>query len=177
MGTIKIPPSVCFFSSIMFRDSGILSPVKTELSQLLGPISDFTDPERFTHSDYYNEEMGENLMRCFLLFESLSSRENLAGIKLATNDLEHRYGREGRRSVNIDPGYLALEQVVLATTKGYTHRIYLGKGIFADLTLVYRDGSYRRLEWTYPDYGGAETISLFNEWRERYKRWLRCQKA
>ena len=67
--------------------------------------------------------------------------------------------------------------MVLATTKGYAHRIYLGKGIFADLTLLYENGSYRALRWTYPDYGSDELIGLFNRWREHYKGMLRCQRA
>ena len=79
--------------------------------------------------------------------------------------------------MNIDPGYVALEHMVLATTKGYSHRVYLGQGIFADLTLIYDNGTYRSLPWTYRDYGSNELISLFNLWRERYKRLLRCRRA
>jgi hypothetical protein len=79
--------------------------------------------------------------------------------------------------VNIDPGYVALEHVVLATTKGYAHRIFLRSGIYADLTLVFENGSYRGLPWTYPDYQTQETIGLLNLWRLRYKESLRCQKA
>jgi len=72
---------------------------------------------------------------------------------------------------------MALEHVVLATTKGYSHRIYLGEGIFADLTLLYENGTYRPLQWTYPDYGGDELIGLLNRWRERYKGLLRCRRV
>jgi hypothetical protein len=64
--------------------------------------------------------------------------------------------------------------MVLGTTKGFSHRIYQGQGIFADLTLIYENGTYRSLPWTYPDYGGRELISLLNGWREKYKRTLRC---
>jgi len=79
--------------------------------------------------------------------------------------------------VNIDPGYIALEHVILATTKGYAHRIYLKNGIYADLTLIYRDGTYRPLDWTYPDYAEKDTISLFNRWRDYYKKVMKCLKA
>ena len=85
--------------------------------------------------------------------------------------------KDGRRAVNVDPGYIALEHVVLGTTKGFSHRIYLGEGIFADLTLLYENGSYRRLKWTYPDYGSDQLIFLLNGWRERYKGLLRCQRV
>jgi hypothetical protein len=70
--------------------------------------------------------------------------------------------------LNIDPGYLSLEHVILATTKGYTHRPYLRDGIYADLTLIYQKGSYRALEWTYPDYGQPNIIALFNHLRTMY---------
>ncbi len=177
MGTIKEPPPVYYFASVMFRGSVSPSDVDAHLAQFLGPICDRTDFARFTYSDYYAGEMGRDLMRYFLLFEPLRGREWLAEIKVVTNDVESAFARQGRRAVNVDPGYLALEQLVLATTKGYTHRIYLGKGIYADLTLTYHDGSYRPMEWTYPDYGSKEMITLFNGWRERYKRALKCQKA
>ncbi len=115
--------------------------------------------------------MGEGLRRYFLLFEPLLGREMLADIKLGANGIEHATRASESRArdggpVNVDPGYIALEHVVLGTTKGYSHRIYLGKGIFADLTLLYENGSYRRLKWTYPDYGSDQSIS-FAERMER----------
>ncbi|MBP1750969.1 MAG: putative GTP-binding protein, partial [Deltaproteobacteria bacterium] len=70
-------------------------------------------------------------------------------------------------------GYIALEHVILATTKGYAHRLYIGKGIHADLTLMFNNGSFRALEWTYPDYAEPETIALFNKWRESVKQALK----
>jgi hypothetical protein len=94
-------------------------------------------------------------------------------IKLQTNELEKRYVQEGKRRVNIDPGYIALERLVLATGKNYTHRIYLSKGIYADLTLVFHQGSFQSLAWTYRDYADLVVIGTFNEIRERYKNQLR----
>jgi hypothetical protein len=177
MGTVKSPPPVLFFSSIIFNDSGILSEVLERLPAFVGPIEEKTATGPFLDSAYYAPEMGPGLLRCFVLFRSLRQREELAGIKRGTNAIEQAFAVEGRRSVNLDPGYIALEHVVLATTKGYAHRIYLGEGIFADLTLVYRNGTYRGLAWTYPDYGGEELRSMLNGWRERYKRTLQWQKA
>lgn len=176
MGTIKTPPPVQFFTSIIFSDSGILSQIEASLSVPIGSIEK-TSLAPFSQSDYYAPEMGSDLRRCFILFQPLLGRERLTDIKLTTNEIERAHAIDGRRSVNIDPGYLALEHMVLGTTKGFAHRIYLGQGIFADLTLVYNNGTYRGLPWTYPDYGSNESISLFNGWRDRYKRILRCQKA
>ncbi len=177
MGTIKTPSPVQFFASIIFNDSGILSHVMEELTGTIGAIEETTDQIVFSQSNYYAPEMGDRLMRCFVLFQPLFPREQLVEIKRGTNEIESLHVREGRRAVNIDPGYIALEHVVLGTTKGFSHRIYLGKGIFADLTLMYENGTYRSLPWTYPDYAGDAITPLMIKWRDNYKRMLRCQKA
>jgi len=139
----------------------------------MGPIEEKTPPALFTHTTYYDREMGEGLMRSFILFSPLVDREVLPDIKIFTNATEDLFSEDGRRTVNIDSGYIALEHVILATTKGYAHRVYLGKGIHADLTLMFNSGSYRALEWTYPDYAQEQTIALFNRWREACKQSLR----
>jgi hypothetical protein len=93
----------------------------------------------------------------------------LPEIKQTTNRLEEKYATPvGNRRINIDPGYLCSEHVILATTKGYTHRPYLREGIYADLTLIYRNKSFQPLEWTYPDYRQEEIIQLFNQFRKTY---------
>jgi hypothetical protein len=177
MGEIKLPPPAIFFTSIIFSDPGILFQVETDMREFFGPSARRTDVIPFSQSDYYCKEMGTNLERYYLLFEPLKDRDGLAYVKIATNKIEEKYTHQNSRKVNIDPGYIALEHLVLATTKGYNHRIYLGSGIFADLTLVYENGTYRSLPWTYPDYGSSELIALFNSWREYYKGLLRCQKV
>ena len=80
-----------------------------------------------------------------------------------------KYSKDGSRTINIDPGYVAQEHVILATGKGFAHRPYLGDGVYADLTLIYRGDKYRRLEWTYPDYGTPEMIAMFHDLRKRYE--------
>jgi hypothetical protein len=113
--------------------------------------------------------MGDALFRHFVTFERLLSIPSLPDIKRSTNRLEEKYAApDGNRRINIDPGYLCLEHVILATTKGYAHRPYLRAGIYADLTLIYRDKSFQPLEWTYPDYRQAEVTQLFNQLRKKY---------
>jgi hypothetical protein len=77
--------------------------------------------------------------------------------------------------VNIDPGYISLSHAILATTKGYAHRPYLRDGIYADLTLIYRNRSFQPLEWTYPDYRQDQIILLFNQFRKKYMEDLKTQ--
>lgn len=104
-----------------------------------------------------------------MVFKDLVDRAGLASIKLLTNDIENAYSIDGKRQFNLDPGLLTLENFVLATGKNRAHRVYLSDGIFADLTLVFRKGSYRPLDWTYPDYADKELIEILNRIREHYK--------
>ncbi len=173
MGNPHIPKSVKYFASLMFATEISLREAEGELTSYIGTIQETTGIMPFVHSNYYDKEMGGNLFRVFLLFEPLLHRDLLPEIKLKTNEIEKRLSVKGKRTVNIDPGYIALEHVILATTKGYSHRVYLSKGIYADLTLMYQNGTYRALEWTYPDYREEDTISIMNKWREVYKGMLR----
>ena len=72
------------------------------------------------------------------------------------------------RIINIDPGYLDLSKLILASTKDYKHRIYLTKGIYAEVTLFYQDKTFCPWEWTYPDYKTGEYIEIFNRIRQIY---------
>jgi hypothetical protein len=145
---------------------------------LFGEIDFVSERFPFHFTDYYREEMGGPLFRHFITFERLISRVLLSEIKQTTNRFERQFANgEGNRRLNIDPGYLCLEHVILATTKGYTHRPYLKDGIYADLTLVYRKKSYQPLEWTYPDYRQTEVIELFNQFRMKYLEDLRRKES
>ena len=135
----------------------------------MGPIDEEVGPLPFDFTDYYDAEMGPGNRRWVWSFEQLVDRSQLARIKLLTNEVEKEYTIDGNRKFNLDPGLLSLENFVLATGKNRAHRIYLGHGIFGDLTLVYRKGSYRALEWTYPDYADSELISILERLRESYK--------
>lgn len=127
----------------------------------------------FDRTRYYAREMGWPLYRRFVCFEELISPETLVDVKVTTNAIEGGYLIQGNRQVNIDPGYISAERLVLATGKNYVHRVYIGKGIYADLTLVFMRGSFRPLEWTYGDYSAPEMIAYFNELRSAYMEKLR----
>jgi hypothetical protein len=177
MGTTNKPQQVKLFASILFRGNENLLKTLDMLSAKIGAIDEQTTVAPFLHTNYYEKEMGRDLMRTFILFGAPIEREALPEVKLITNEIEQFFAFGKKRTVNVDPGYVALEHVILATTKGYAHRVHLKNGIYADLTLMYRNGTYRPLEWTYPDYAEAQTISLFLQWREHYKKVLKCQKV
>ncbi|MCS7280046.1 MAG: DUF4416 family protein [Desulfobacterota bacterium] len=175
MGEVRYPKPALYFASVIYRNYGFYVQSLHKLTELLGEIEETTDELDFTHTQYYNEEMGENLKRRFVLFKPLRGREELPQVKIKTNAIERDLSYENKRTVNVDPGYITLENVILATTKNYTHRIYLRDGIYADLTLIYKKGSYRPLEWTYPDYSEEKTVALFNAWRAILKKKLKLE--
>ena len=156
------------------------APVDQAISMLkekFGQSYMTTDAMAFNYTDYYCREMGSPLYRLILVFSELVDRDSMPGIKTEANKIENNFLEHGKRRINIDPGLITLENICLATTKPYTHRIYLGKGIWAEITLMYKGESYQKLEWTYPDYGSNELIEFFNGIREKYKRRLRCHQA
>lgn len=142
--------------------------IERQLNELFGECDFVSDELRFDNTDYYTPEMGSGLTRRFCSFKKLVERDRLAAIKLATNDIEQRYTTDGRRAINLDPGILTPENFVLATGKNFAHRIYLGSGIFGDLTLTYRGDSYRKLSWTYPDYATEQSLAMFQRIRSAY---------
>ncbi|HIE43995.1 MAG TPA: DUF4416 family protein [Candidatus Omnitrophica bacterium] len=150
----------------------LFSEIEGELQKLWGAIDFKGPPFLFNHTDYYEQEMGTNLRKEFISFQNLINPESLASIKLTTNQLEERYSEEGGRIINIDPGYISSSKLVLASTKNYYHRIYLGGGIYAEVTLFFKKGTFKPLPWTYPDYRTDESISIFNRIREIYRKQL-----
>ena len=122
----------------------------------------------FVETDYYAAEMGERLQRRLITFERLIAPDHLPDVKIFTNAVEQDLSQNGKRTANIDPGYLSRFHLVLATGKGFAHRPYLKKGIYADLTLVYRDSRFEPLEWTYPDYAKEMFIGFLDRARSKY---------
>ena len=110
--------------------------------------------------------MGSPLKRQFISFEKPISPEKITDIKLFTNSIEEKLCVHKKRRINIDPGYMSDSKLVLATTKEHFHRIYLNKGIYAEVTLYWRKGSFQPFEWTYPDYRTREYIDILNAIRK-----------
>jgi hypothetical protein len=155
--------------SILTPDKNAFDQAADTIIRDLGPVKVELGPIAFGFTSYYDAEMGPGIQRWIWAFASLVDRSELARIKCLTNRVEQAHSLEGRRRFNLDPGLMTLGNFVLATGKDNAHRIYLGEGIFGDLTLIFRGGSYRPLEWTYPDYADAQMIRLLNELRQQYK--------
>ncbi|MCF8128955.1 MAG: DUF4416 family protein [Deltaproteobacteria bacterium] len=176
MSRPELSEKVKLIMSLFSPEKALIESVMESLVRQYGE-ADWISPEMFfDRTRYYEKEMGWPLHRRFLSFKKLIPPEMLVEVKLGTNDLETAFLKGQKRRINIDPGYISLERLVLATGKNYIHRIYLGKGIYADLTLVFKRGGFVPLEWTYPDYADPKMIDDFNTIRSRYLDRLREEK-
>ncbi|MCP3943299.1 MAG: DUF4416 family protein [Desulfobacteraceae bacterium] len=168
MSTPKVPDPAKLVISVFMKDKQVFDQIFDGLERIAGPVDIISKWLDFDFTDYYYKEMGSPLYRRMIAFKPLIDQEKLASIKIATNALEKAYLSGGGRRVNIDPGYLLSSRFVLATGKEYSHRIYIGKNIYADLTLIYTKKGFKILEWTYPDYASDEVTGFLGKVRNKY---------
>ncbi len=168
MGKIRRHPPVKLIAGFIFAKEEQYLRAKKIMARFFSAPDFETEVLSFEHTGYYAGEFGTGLKRVFLSFRRLIPAERLAEIKIITNRIESRLSVNGRRTVNIDPGYIDLAKLVLATTKDYSHRIYLGSGISAEVTLFYSKGDFQSWPWTYPDYCTPEYRRAFCRIREIY---------
>jgi len=148
--------------------------IENPLTEQFGPIDYRSDAIPFTFTDYYEQEMGADLIRLFISFEQLVAPDQLSAIKLGTNRLEKEFLEAGKRKVNLDPGLLSLGKLILASTKDNAQRIPLADGIFGEITLIYRRKGYSALPWTYRDYQSEAYHRILLQVRSRYKQQLQA---
>jgi len=152
----------------ILKEKRLGASVVKALVEKFGPVDIASSWFPFDFTTYYDDEMGTPLFRRLIVFKQLIKQSDLVEIKLYTNALEREYSKDGKRSINIDPGYLLQERFVLATGKNYSHRIYIGEGIYADLTLIYAKGRFETLPWTYPDYAADNIMTFLKQVRKKY---------
>ncbi len=173
MSKPSLPQPVKLVASVLTGDTDIAGQVCEKLISRFGQTDFRSNPLPFNFTAYYEKEIGENLFRHILGFEKLIMPETLPSIKLWTNELESFFLRkDGTRRVNIDPGYISLCHLILATCKNFSHRPYLRDGVYADMTLIFKGKTFTPLEWSFPDYASASHINLLNRIRNTYHRQL-----
>lgn len=168
MGRITKTQPVKLIVGMIFRNRDLCKAVEGVLRRRFGELDFESKIMNFDHTRYYEKEMGKNLLRKFISFKCLIKPENLANIKRFTNKLESHFSVGRQRQINLDPGYLDANKFVLATTKDWGHRIYLKKGIYAEVTLHFQNNTFQSWEWTYPDYKTEDYIHIFNNLRKQY---------
>ncbi len=168
MGEVRDPQPVKVFVGILTAQPSALAELRGSLEEQFGPVDCESELLEFAYTDYYEPEMGAGLKRMFFGFSRLASPDALVDLKLFTNRVERTLAINGKRTVNIDPGYLTAARVVLASTKDFAHRLYLGKGIYGEVTLVYQKKDFQALPWTYPDYRSEAYLQYFRKLRKAY---------
>ena len=158
---------------LIFKEEKTLKAAKRLLAKKFGPLDFQSQIIDFDYTDYYEKEFGTGLKRQFISFKKLIDPVNLPRIKILTISLEKKLSCNKRRKINLDPGYLDMAKLVLATTKDYAHRIYLSQGIFAEITLSFQGKSFQHWKWTYPDYQTLQYKEIFNQIRSIYAQELK----
>jgi hypothetical protein len=153
------------------RHPEALDWTQSRCTELYGSIALVSGAFDFTETDYYTATMGDQLKKQFYAFEQRIDPAVLPDIKRQTNDWEAEYAALGRHSeprpLNLDPGYITPAKLVLASTKDHAHRVYLRDGVYAEITLSYRQRRWQPHEWTYPDYQREDYQQFFAQCRER----------
>ncbi|MCL0039979.1 DUF4416 family protein [Thermodesulfovibrionales bacterium] len=161
MGIPRPPDRALLFVGVLFSKKDYYIKARQAIEKIFGEIIMEGPAIKWDFSDHYKGEIGEPLYKRFIFLRKLVEQENLSTIKLLTNKIEENLSIDGKRNVNLDPGYLTLAKIVLASTKDYAHRVYLRNGIYADLTLLFREGQFVPHINTYKDYQDERHLSVF----------------
>ena len=163
------PGYVKLFAGILYSDIGSLIKALEILQERYGEIDYRSRSFEFDITDYYVSEMGSPIYRLFVSFDNLIHPKEIARIKIETIEIEDRLSVEEKRKVNLDPGYMDYDKVVLASAKYNGQKIYLDQGIWADLTLHYEKGKFDPYPWSFPDFKQGLYEEVFLEIRQRFK--------
>ncbi|MFH1370688.1 MAG: DUF4416 family protein [Planctomycetota bacterium] len=156
MWNLNEPKPVKLIIGILAADKNALAAAVKSIAAKFGQIDLKSDVWPFTQTDYYKDQAGPDILRQFVSIEKLIDPGTLAQIKHDTNSLEQQLADSLKlphpRPVNLDPGFIEPSKLVLASTKNFSHRIYIGNKMFAEVTLMYEKGNWRHFDYTFPDY-------------------------
>jgi hypothetical protein len=173
MAQPQAPEKVVYVCSLLAASQQALAQARDRLTQHLGPLEGLTPPVGFDFTQYYATQMGNDLLRQFVVLAGQTQPGDLAEVKIATNRIEAEVARslgpQPPRPVNLDPGYVEASKLVLASMKNFSHRIYLRDGVYAEITLQWRQG-WKSLPWTFPDYASGAYDAFLTAARDRLSR-------
>jgi hypothetical protein len=164
------------FVGSLFSSDDVFSAAEQDLREVFGRVLFKSPTVRWDYSEYYNTELKPPILRNFLFFEAVIDPPRLVEAKLAVTQMEEKFSLNGRRLINLDPGYLTLAKVVLASKKNYSHRINLGRGVFAELELFFRQSRFNPMPYTYADYRDKRFLAFFATARKLLKKSLEAEK-
>ncbi|MGV8119471.1 MAG: DUF4416 family protein [Candidatus Xenobiia bacterium LiM19] len=169
MALICAVPPVRLFVGILYHDAALCERAKPALEKILGAVDYASSPRAFDFTSYYEAEMGADLSRIFFSFRRLVSPDELIEIKYRTNALEEELSGGKKRSINIDPGYIDYYKVVLVSAKFAGQRMYMGRGIYGELTLLYEKGAFKPMPWSFPDFRSGAYHDILLKIRTLYR--------
>ena len=167
MGRLRKPEKAVLFIGSLYSQTAIFGDVLPLLKKNFGDVFFESPVSQWDYSSYYYKELGKPIYRSFIFFKELFDTSMLSDSKLLTNEIEDMFSMDNKRRINLDPGYLTLAKVVLASTKNYSHRISIGQGIYAELALIFQKGNgFQPLPYTYNDYKERAALEMFSEARD-----------
>ena len=177
MWILNTPNPVKLIVGILAYDQSCLAAAVKTAENKFGKIDAVSDVWPFTQTKYYKNETGENILRQFVTIEKLISPGQLANIKRKTNKLEEKLAKKLNtklsRPVNLDPGIIEPSKLILASAKNFSHRIYIGKKIWAEVTLNFSKGIWQKFDYTFPDYQQQHYHDFFSKVREKLVKQLK----
>ena len=169
------PLPVKYLVAVLFRTAEQLDSARKELVAHWGNIDFEGRDHLFDVTDYYAPELGTPLYRRLLAFEQLYPPTLIVDMKLECNTIEDVLASDGKRTVNLDAGYLDHNKYLLASAKEAGQKVYLDKGIYADLSGRYKAGKYQPFEWSFPDFRDGrydeELLSIRRFYLRQLKEW------
>ena len=184
MGQIRTYQQVKLIVGMISSVESLFEQAAAAMEKWWGDIDIRSEVMPFEYTEYYIEQMGTRLLRQFVSFAELIDPAALALTKQQSNTLEAEIAESesGRalgvaRPINLDPGYIEPSKLVLATTKNYSHRVYIGFGMYAEATLRYHKERWHGWPFTYPDYNSGDYDKFLNQARQRLMEQLSSRKA
>jgi len=145
MGLIRKADPVKLFAGVITVSKGVAEEAVGMFSERYGRVDNKSTEIDFSFTDYYESEMGQTLYRYWVSFEALIDPSLLSEAKMYSNAIEEQFAESSNRRVNIDPGYITPAKIVLASSKDFSHRVYLRDGIYAEVTLIYKRKKFNPL--------------------------------
>lgn len=168
-------PTGALFVAAFSRYHSLLDQLPGLLARDFSPVVLVSERFAFEETAYYRRTMGDGLYKQLFACRDPIFADALPTLKRRAIALENTVAKTGHhevpRPLNLDPGFLDLGKVVLASTKDHAHRLYLGQGIFGEVTLHYERRARQWLPhpWTYPDYRRDDVRQFFLQLREHFR--------
>lgn len=172
MPRLQPPPPGRLICSVAYAQIDALADCLKKLEHQFGEVQFETLDIPFSSEPRHREEMGHDLTRRFFSFDKMVPRDRLSDLKRICRKIEAGFADQVDdflfRTVNIDPGIMTPDNVIMASSQGHHYRVYLTAGVFAQIELIWSRGRFVRLPWTNPDFTHAEAVDFFERVRDTF---------